>query len=151
MHVENIKNSNLLKPGELLVVPKCFKLYGDSALLHLPEIAKIGLLQFYRNRQEPVPWITRAKHGRIFRRPRTTNERRAHFSNNATEEILESYGVALKLRQKRKWHMLPNAHDDLSIRYKRSWKEHRRAQRKNTRNVNRGIHSAPFWIGEAAR
>jgi hypothetical protein len=38
-----------------------------------------------------------------------TNERRAHFSNYATEEILQPYGVAFKLRQKRKWHMLPNA------------------------------------------
>jgi hypothetical protein len=45
MHIEKIKSSNLLKPGELLVVPKCYKLYGDSALLHLPGIAEIGLLQ----------------------------------------------------------------------------------------------------------
>jgi hypothetical protein len=52
MRFEKLKDSNLLKPGELLVVPKCFKLYGDSALLHLPEIAKIGLLQFYQNRRE---------------------------------------------------------------------------------------------------
>jgi hypothetical protein len=145
MRFENIKNSNLLKPGELLVVPKCCKLYGDSALLHLPEIVEIGLLQFYRHRQEPVPRISRAKHGRIFRGPRTRNERRAHFSNNATEEILEPYGAALKLRQKRKWHMLPNACHDLSLRYQRSWKEHRRAQRKNSRNINRRIHSPSFW------
>jgi hypothetical protein len=144
MRFEKIKNSNLLKPGELFVVPKYCKLYGDSTLLHLPESAESGRLQFYRNRQEPVPWISRAKHGRIFRRPRTTNERRAHFSNNATEEILQSYGVALKLRQKRKWHMLPNAYHDLSLRYQRSWKEHRSAQRKNTRNINRRIHSPPF-------
>jgi hypothetical protein len=146
MHVENIKNSNLLRPGEVLVVPKCCKLYGNSALFHLPEIGKIGLLQFYRNRQEPVPWITRAKHGRIFRRPRTTNERRAYFSNNATEEILEPYGAFLKLRQKRKWHMLPDAHDDLSLRYQRNWKEHRGIQRKNTSSINRQIHSPPFWV-----
>ena len=52
----------------------------------------------------------------MFRRPKTTNERRPHFSNNATEEILQSYGVALKLRQKRKWHMLPNAYHDLFLR-----------------------------------
>src|SRR5271166_3214375 len=116
MRFEKLKDSNLLKPGELLVVPKCYKLYGDSALLHLPGIAEIGLLQFYRHRQEPVPKISRAKHARMFRRPRTTNERRAHFSNNATEEILEPYGAALKLRQKRKWHMLPNAHNDLPLR-----------------------------------
>jgi hypothetical protein len=94
MRFEKLKDSNLLKPGELLVVPKYCKLYGDSALLHLPGIAEIGLLQFYRHRQEPVPRISRARHGRLFRRPKTTNERRAHFSNNATEEILQSYGVA---------------------------------------------------------
>jgi hypothetical protein len=145
MHIKNIKNSNLLKPGELLVVSKYRKLFGDSALLHLPGIAETGLLQFYRHRQEPVPRISRAKHGRIFRRPRTTNERRAHFSNNATEEILQSYGAALKLRQKRKWHMLPNAHHDLSLRYQRSWKEHRENQRKSAGSVNRRIHSPAFW------
>jgi len=145
MDVENIKNSNVLKPGELLVVPKYCKLYGDSALLHLREGAESGRLQFYRNRQEPVPWINRAKHGRMFRRPRTTNERRAHFSNNATEEILEPFGVTLKLRQKRKWHMLPNAYHDLSLRYQRSWKEHRGTQRKSAGSINRRIHSPPFW------
>ena len=145
MRFEKLKDSNLLKPGEPLVVPKYCKLYGDSALLHLPGIAEIGLLQFYRHRQEPVPRISRVKHGRMFRRPKTTNERRAHFSNNATEEILESYGVALKLRQKRKWHMLPNAYHDLSLQYQRSWKEHRRVQRKNTRSINRRIHSPPLW------
>jgi hypothetical protein len=145
MHIENIKNSNVLKPRELLVVPKCRKLYGDSAL-HLAGIAETGLLQFYRHRQEPVPRISRAKHGRMFRRPKTTDERRAHFSNNATEEILQSYGVALKLRQKRKWHMLPNAYHDLSLRYQRSWKEHRGTQQKNARSINRHIHSPPFWV-----
>jgi hypothetical protein len=142
---EKLKDSNLLKPGQLLVVSKYFKFYGDAALLYLRESAEIGLLQFYRHRQEPVPRISRAKHGRMFRRPRTTNERRAHFSNNATEEILESHGVALKLRQKRKWHMLPNAYHDLSLRYQRSWKEHRGTQRKSAGSINRRIHSPPFW------
>jgi hypothetical protein len=58
----------------------------------------------------------------LFRHPRTANERRADFSNRATKEILESHGVALKLRQKRKSHMLPNTYVDLSIRYQRSWR-----------------------------
>ena len=39
---------------------------------------------------------------------------------------------------------LPNAHDDLSLRYQRSWKEHRGIQRKNVGNINRRIHSPPF-------
>ena len=122
MRFENLKDSSLLKPGELLVVPKYCKLYGDSALLHLREDAESGRLQFYRNRQEPVPWITRAKHGRIFRRPRTTNERRAYFGSKVTKENLQSYGVALKLRQKRKWHVLPNAYHDLSSAIKEAGK-----------------------------
>jgi hypothetical protein len=99
MRIEKIKNSNVRKPGQLLVVPKYCKLYGNTAFFRLRENAEIGLLQFYRHRQEPVPWISRAKHRRLFRHPRTTNERRTHFSNEATKEILESYGVAFKLRQ----------------------------------------------------
>ena len=145
MHIEELKNSKVVNPGQLLVVWSCSKFYGATALFHLEQSVDLGLLQFYRHRQEPVPGIRRVKHGRVFRRPRTTNERRAHFSNNATEEILQSYGVALKLRQKRKWHMLPNAYHDLSLRYQRSWKEHRSAQRKNTRNINRRTHSPLFW------
>jgi hypothetical protein len=145
MRIEKLKDSNLLKPGQLLVVSKYCKFYGDAGLIHLCESAESGRLQFYRNRQEPVPWISRVKHGRFFRRPRTTNERRAYFGSKVTKEILQSYAVALKLRQKRKWHMLPNAYDDLSLRYQRTWKEHRRAQRKNTRSINRGIHGPAFW------
>ncbi len=139
MRFEKLKDSSLLKPGELLVVLK------NTAFFRLQQTVESGRLQFYRNRQEPVPWINRAKHGRMFRRPRTTNERRAHFSNNATEEILEPFGVALKLRQKRKWHMLPKAYHDLSLRYQRSWKEHRGTQRKSAGSINRRIHSPPFW------
>jgi hypothetical protein len=40
---------------------------------------------------------------------------------------------------------LPNAHDDLSLRYQRSWKEHRGAQRKTAGCINRRIHSPAFW------
>jgi hypothetical protein len=137
MRIEKIENSNLLQSGVLLIVAKLLR-FSDSGL-------EAGPVQYYRHRRDPVPLVRRVKNCRLFRRPKTTNERRAHFSNKATEEILQSYGVALNLRQKRKWHMLPNAYDDLSIRYKRSWKEHRRAQRKNTRGINRRIHSPPYW------
>ena len=145
MHIEKLDNSNVLEPGQLLVALKCCRLYSNAAFFHLQQSVESGLLQFYRHRQEPVPWINRVKHGRLFRRPRTTNERRAHLSNEATEEILESHGVALKLRQKRKSHMLPDAYDDLSIQYQRSWKEHRGTQRKNAGCINRRFHSPPFW------
>ena len=98
-----------------------------------------------RGSWEPVPWTRRSKNGRLFRRPRTTNERRAHFSNKATKEILEFHAVVFKLRQERNSERLPNAHDDLSLRYQRSWKEHRGAQRKTGGCINRRIHSPPFW------
>src|SRR5262245_23982245 len=62
---------------------------------------RIGVVQSYGHRQEAVPWIGRSKNGRLFRRPRTTNERRAHYSNEATKEILKSRGVAFKLQQER--------------------------------------------------
>jgi|SRR5271165_299838 len=145
MRIEKLDNSNVLEPGQQLVALKCCRLYGNAAFFHLQQSVESGLLQFYRHRQEPVPWINRVKHGRLFRRPRTTNERRAHLSNEATEEILEFQGVAFKLRQKRKSHMLPNAYDDLSIRYQRNWKAHRGTQRKNAGSINRRVHSPAFW------
>jgi hypothetical protein len=137
VRIEKIENSNLPQSGALLALAKLLR-FSDSGL-------EAGPVRYCRHRRDPVPLVGRVKNGRLFRCPKTTNERRAHLSNNAMEEILQSYGVALKLRQKRKWHMLPDAYDDLSIRYERSWKEHRRAQCKNTRSINRQMHSPSFW------
>ena len=145
MRIKKLTNSNVLKPGQLLVVLHCLNQCGSDALFELRKSIRIGAVQFYRHRREPVPWIGRLKNGRLFRRPRTTNERRAHFSNEATEEILVSRGLAFKLRQERNSNRLPNAHDDLSLRYQRSWKEHRGAQRKTGGCINRRIHSPAFW------
>jgi hypothetical protein len=146
MRIEKLDNSNALEPGQQLVVLKCSKFYGSTAFFHSQQSIGTGVVQFYRHRRGPVPWISRAKHTRLFRHPRTTNERRAHFSNKATEEIVESYNFGFKLRQKRKSHMLPDAYDDLSIQYQRSWKEHRGTQRKNAGCINRRFHSPPFWV-----
>jgi hypothetical protein len=146
MRIKKLTNSNVLEPGQLLVVLHCLNQCGFDALGGLRKSIRAGVVQFYRHRQEPVPWARRSKNGRLFRRPRTTNERRAHFSSEATEEILESHGLAFKLRQRRNSHLLPNAHDDLSLRYQRSWKEHRGAQRKTASSINRQIHSPPFWV-----
>jgi hypothetical protein len=145
MRIEELDNSNSLEPGQLLVVLKCWRFCGNAAVCHLQQSVKSGLLQFYRHRREPVPWICRPKNYRLFRHPRTTSERRAYLSNNATEEILESYGVGFKLRQKRSWHMLPNSWDDISRRYERSWKAYRKSQRRNTGSINRRFHSPPCW------
>ena len=145
MRIKKLTDSSVLKPGELRVVLHCLSQCGSDALFDLRKSIRIGAVQFYRHRQEAVPWIGRSKNGRLFRRPRTTNERRAHFSNEATEEILVSHGLAFKLRQERNSNRLPNAHDDLSLRYQRSWKEHRGAQRKTGGCINRRIHSPPFW------
>lgn len=145
MRIKKLNNSNALKPGQLVVTSKGWQFCGNTAFFRLQQSIENAELQFYRHRQEPVPGTGRVKHGRLFRRPRTTNERRATFSNTATKEVLGSLGIALKLRQKRKPHMLPNAHDDLSIRYQRSWKEHRGTQRKSADSIDRRIHGPPFW------
>ena len=145
MRIEELDNRNALEPGQLLVVLKCWRFYGNAAVCHFQQSVKSGLLQFYRHRQGPVPGIRRVKHSKLFRRPRTTNERRAHYINEVTEEILESHGVAFKVRQKRSPHWLPNAYDDLSIRYQRNWKEHRKSQRKNAGSIDRRVHGRPFW------
>jgi hypothetical protein len=144
MRIKKLTDSSVLKYGELLVVLHCLNRCGSDALFDFRKSIRIGVVQFYRHRQEAVPWIGRSKNGRLFRRPRTTNERRAHFSSKA-KEILESYGVAFKLPQERNPHRLPNAHDDLSLRYQRSWKGHRGSQRKNADTINRRFHSPPFW------
>jgi hypothetical protein len=112
MRIKKLTDSSVLKPGELLVVLHCLNQCGFDALGGLRKSIGAGVVQFYRHRQEPVPWARRSKNGRLFRRPRTTYERRAHFSNEATEEILESHGLAFKLRQERNSNRLPNAHDD---------------------------------------
>ena len=143
MRIEKLTDSSVLKPGELLVVLHCLNQCGFDALGGLRKSFGAGVVQFYRHRQEPVPWTRRSKNGRLFRRPRTTNERRAHFSSEA-KEILLSHGLAFKLRQRRNSDRLPNAYDDLSLRYQRSWKEHRGIQRKNASIINRQIHSPPF-------
>ena len=143
MRIKKLTDSSVLKPGELLVVLHCLNQCGFDALFDLRKSIRTGVVQFYRHRRKPVPWIGRSGNGRLFRRPRTTNERRAHFSSEA-KEILESHGVAFKLRQSRNSHRLPNAHDDLSLRYQRSWKKHRGAQSKTGGCINRRIHSPPF-------
>ena len=145
MRIKMLTDGSVLAPGQLLVVLHCLNQCGSVALVELRKSIGTGVVQFYRHRQEPVPWTRRSKNGRLFRRPRTTNERRAHFSDKATKEILEFHGVAFKLRQERNSERLPNAHDDLSLRYQRSWKEHRGIQRKNASSINRQIHSPPFW------
>src|SRR5262249_47566277 len=89
MRIKKLTNSNVLKPGQLRVVLHCLNQCGFDALFDLRKSIRIGVVQFYRHRREPVPWIGRSKNGRLFRRPRTTNERRAHDSNEATEEILK--------------------------------------------------------------
>jgi hypothetical protein len=145
MHIKKLTNSSVLECGESLIVLKRSKRYHDDVLIDLRKSLGTRFIRFYRHRQEPVPWVSRWKNGRCFRHPRTTNERRANRAPNTTREILEDRGIAFKIRPKRGWHRLPTAYDDIFLRYQRSWKEHRRAQRKNTRSINRGIHSPPFW------
>ena len=145
MRIKKLTNSSALKPGELLVLLHCLSEGGYDALVDLRKSIRTGVVQFYRYRQEPVPWTRGSRNGRLFRRPRARMERRAHFGNKEIKEILESHGFAFKLRQKRNSHLLLNIYDDLFLRYQRSWKEHRGAQRKTGGCINRWFHSPPFW------
>jgi hypothetical protein len=145
MRIKKLNNSNVLKPGQLLVTFKGSKFYCNNAFSRLQRSLKNGVLQFYRHRQEPVPGTGGVKHGRLFRHPRTTNERRADLTIRATKEMLESQSVALKLRRRRNLHALPNAYDDLSIRYQRSWKAHRATQRRTADSIDHRIHGPPPW------
>src|SRR5689334_21612984 len=86
MRIKKLTDSSVLKPGQLLVVLDCLNQCGFDALGGLRKSIRTGVDQFYRHRRKAVPWIGRSKNGRLFRRPRTTNERRAHFSNEATEK-----------------------------------------------------------------
>ena len=148
MYIKKLTNSDLLKRGELLIVLKCLWLYRDDAFIALRKGTKTGVVQIYRHRQEPVPWVSRWKNGRCFRHPRTTNERRANCAASTSREILENYGVAFKVRRKRSSPRLPTTYDDIFLRYQRNWKEYRRTQRKNPSCINRRIHSSLFLMGE---
>jgi hypothetical protein len=145
MHIKKLTNSSVLKRGESLIVLKSSNRYDDDVLIDLRKSLGTRFVQFYRHRQEAVPWVSRWKNGRCFRHPRTTNERPANRAPNTTREILEDRGIAFKIRPRRSWHRLPTTYDDIFLRYQRSWKEHRRAQRKNTRSINRRIHSPTYW------
>jgi hypothetical protein len=128
MRIEEIENSNVLRHGQLLVVAKLWRWFNSDL--------EAGPVQFYRHRDEPVPGVRRVKHGKPFRHPRTTNERRASFTNDAIIDILESHGVAFKVRQKRGSHWLPNCRDDISLLRQRTWKKYRRTQRRNTGSID---------------
>jgi hypothetical protein len=145
MHIKKLSNSNALKRGESLIVLKCSNRYHDDVLIDLRKSLGTRFIQFYRDRQEAVPWVSRWKNGRCFRHPRTTNERRANCPANTTREIFESHGIAYKIRPKRNSHRLPTTYDDIFLRSQRTWKAHRCVQRKNTRSINRRVHSPLFW------
>jgi hypothetical protein len=103
MRIKKLTDGSVLERGQLLVVLHCLNRCGSDALFDLRKSIRIGVVQFYRHRQEAVPWISRSKNGKLVRHPRTTNKRRARFSNETTEEILESHGLAFKLRQEPKF------------------------------------------------
>lgn len=101
--------------------------------------------QFYRHRRDPVPGIRRPKRRRIFRRPKTANERRAGFAAPKNRESLGDPELAYTVRKKRSPHRLSDVYDDVFIHYQRSWKENRRNQWKKVGRINRHLHAPPFW------
>ena len=76
MRIEEINNSTVLETGQQLVVLRCSKFYGSAAFSQLQQSNRTGVVQYFRHREEPVPWVSRGKNGRLFRRTRTTNERK---------------------------------------------------------------------------
>jgi hypothetical protein len=145
MRIKRLTNSSVLKPGELLVVLHCLTKCGYDAFVGLRKSIGTGVVQFYRHRQEPVPGIRRVKNGRLHRHPKTTNERKAHFSNEATREDLESHGVAFKLRQKPKFafaaDLLGRSLYPVSAKLeKASWNS-----TKERGGIDHKIHSPVFW------
>jgi hypothetical protein len=85
MHIEKLIYSSVLKRGESLIVLKCSKRCHEDVLTDLRKSLGTRFIRFYRHRQEPVPWVRRWKNGRCFRRPRTTNERRAYCAANTNQ------------------------------------------------------------------
>src|SRR6516162_6691086 len=54
MRIKKLTNSSVLKPGQLLVVLHCLNQCGSDALFDLRKSIRIGVVQFYRHRREPV-------------------------------------------------------------------------------------------------
>ena len=54
MRIKKLTNSNVLKPGQLLVVLHCLNQCASDALIDLRKSIRIGVVQFYRHRREPV-------------------------------------------------------------------------------------------------
>jgi len=131
MRIEKIKSSNALRRGQLLAIAKPWKCFGS--------VPELGPAAIYRHRQGPVSGIHRRKHGRWLRHRRTTNERRAN------SETPEKDGVVSRVRGKRKSDRLPSTFDDLCLCYQRSWEKYRRIQRKDTADIDRRVHGAPYW------
>jgi hypothetical protein len=98
---EKVRNQQRAAAWALVVAARRWRL-SSSGL-------EAGQVRFYRLRQDPVPWVRRAKNGRLSRRPKTGNERRAHFSSEAAQEVLETHGIDLKERRKRNPRRLPNS------------------------------------------
>jgi hypothetical protein len=142
MNIEEIESSTTLKSGQLITVWKAWRWFAFYAG---PETSTPEF-QLYRHRRDPVPGVHRSKHGRFFRHPKTTNERRATVATRTFKDFLEAHGAVFKLRRKRTSNALPSLYDDIYIRHQRSWKKHRLTQRKCSDEINRQIHSPPFWV-----
>ena len=54
MRIKKLTDGSVLKPGQLLVVLHCLNQCGFDALFDLRKSIRIGVVQFYRHRREPV-------------------------------------------------------------------------------------------------
>src|SRR5262249_51468024 len=131
MKVEMIETSYTLEPGQLLATWNDWRWVASEPFLFSE--GAIGALHFNPHRRPPVTGTRHPTRRRNFRHPHTTNERRASLKVLASAE-----GVAVyRIRLKRSANRLPNRYDDMVIRYQRTWKKHRRTQRKYINSIGR--------------
>jgi hypothetical protein len=142
MKIEKIETSNTLEPGQLLVAWNDWRWFTSDAFSSSEGGART--LQFYRHRRQPVPGTRRPKRRRNFRHPHTTNERRANLKVLGNAEAVNEL-TPYRIRSKRSANRLPDAYDDMFIRYQRTWKRRRQTQRKDINNISRQVHRPLFW------
>ena len=52
MRIKKLTNSNVLKPGQLLVALHCLNQCGSEALFDLRKSIRIGVVQFYQSLED---------------------------------------------------------------------------------------------------
>jgi hypothetical protein len=125
MHLKKLTNAVVLKRGDLLIALKFWEHHRYGANVDSLHGSGTGVFALYRHRQEPVAWVSHRENRKLFRHPRTTNERRANCATTTIKVVIENQGVTFKVRPTRSSHRLPTTYDDIFLQYQRNWKKYR--------------------------